>query len=517
MPEFPIADGFYADNSLPISSKQCINWIPQVPQTQALSLAQLIGTPGLTEFADTNNGPSRGYHEMGGIAYSVNDDQLFRINENGTITSLGQIIGLTRVSIADNGNQMCIVVPGSLAYIYSVAGGLVQITDSDFTTTLGPSEQVKYSDGYFIHYNNNAPASSSPIFFVSALKDGLVFDALDFATAESDPDDITGIHVTRNQLYIGGTQTIEPFVNAGGADFPYQRVSGGVVPKGIKAKFSLVDFVESFIFAGGGHNEKTAIYIFTGTSVQKISTQAIDRIIQDLTDDEQKKIHITVYSENGGFFANVHLPNRVLTFDSAASELSGSPKWHERKSKDKLFIDTTWRVNGIINAYGKTLVTDSQDGRIGELDLDTYTEYGLNVNRIFSITPFQAQGDRFTVHNLELTVESGVGLKETKGLIGAFSIPSGNDKLPYTLPFILAESPASLGVEPVISRSYSDDGGKTFSNQTSRKIGRQGEYNKRQIWRKDGQADRFRTYRFTLSDPVKPVVIKLEADIRVDR
>ena len=240
--EFPIADGFYVDDSLPIALQECVNLRPSVPQANALSKAQLIGTPGISEFADTGMKAARGEHVMGGLPYSVNGNTLYRTNSDGTTTSLGTISGQGKVSIADNGVQMCIVAPGSTGYIYTVAGGLVTISDADFTTTLGPSQQVVFIDGYFVHFNNNSAASSFPIFFISNLNDGTAYDPLDFGTAEADPDEITGLHVNRNQLFVGGGETIEPFSNVGGAGFPFQRIPGGMVQKGVKAKFSLKDF-----------------------------------------------------------------------------------------------------------------------------------------------------------------------------------------------------------------------------------------------------------------------------------
>jgi len=246
----------------------------------------------------------------------------------------------------------------------------------------------------------------------------------------------------------------------------------------------MVEFDDSYAFVGGGLNEQPSVWRFTGSSGQKISTAAIDNIIQNLTNAEQQDIFCTVYGENGGFFLNAHLGNRVLTFDSAASALSGSPKWHERKSKDVNGNDAVWRVNGILNAYGKTLVTDAQSGQIGILDRDTYTEYDDDITRTFTVIPFQSEGENITVAEIELTCESGVGNEASE--------------------------------DPQITRSYSDDGGVTFGNEVSRSLGKQGERNKRQIWRRDGQLKRYRVYRFSMSDPVKPVVIKLDADLILD-
>lgn len=480
----PIATGFYEDASRPIAAQQCVNWIPQIPQTNAYSPIQLLGTPGLVLRALAGTAAARGAHVLNGVPYTVNGTVLYRENNDGTTTALGTIAGTGRVSMDDNGTQLCIVVPGVAGYIFTASPDtLTQITDPEFTTNIGPSQQVVYKDGYFIHYNNQSAAGTGVVFFISNLNNGLAYDALDFGSAEVDPDQITGIHVNKNILYVGGEITNEPFQNVGGAGFPFLRIPGAVLQKGVKAKFSLIEFDNKFAFVGGGLNEQAAVWLASGSSTQKISTSAIDFVIRQETDEQQQNIYCTTYADGGGYFLNVHLSNRVFTYDSLASQLSGRPIWHERLSRDAEGRDVVWRVNNIINAYGKTIVTDNQSGRIGELDDAVFDEYGRGVVRVVATTPFNDKGNRVAISEMELTCESGVG------------------------------NIADPGSDPVVIREISDDGGRTFGNSTQRKIGKQGEYFKRMIWRREGQFNTSRVYRFTFPDPVKPVIIKLEADI----
>ena len=67
--------------------------------------------------------------------------------------------------------------------------------------------------------------------------------------------------------------------------------------------------------------------------------------------------------------------------------------------------------------------------------------------------------------------------------------------------------------DPQIRRRYSDNA-KTYSNETTRGIGRQGEYEKRTNWRRDGRVPRFRIYEFTMTDPVPPTIIRLDLNLR---
>ena len=70
----------------------------------------------------------------------------------------------------------------------------------------------------------------------------------------------------------------------------------------------------------------------------------------------------------------------------------------------------------------------------------------------------------------------------------------------------------SARANPKVSMDISDDA-KTFTYERSRSMGKIGEYDRRAIWLKNGRSPRFRIFRFKMSDPVKPVIIKAEAKV----
>ena len=500
MSELPIATGFYEDAVKPIAAQECTNWLPQTPQTNALTTAQLVRTQGVSLFTTVSNFAARGAITMNSLAYTVNGTQLHRVDSDGTVTNLGTISGSGKVSLATNGTQICIVVPGATAYVYSVAGGLVTITDTDFTTTLGPSQQVVFVDGYFVHYNNASAASNQAVFFISNLNDATAYDPLDFGTAEADPDNITGLHVNANRLHVGGFKTIELMANIGGDGFPFQRINGGLIQKGVRAKFSSQDFDNSFCFVGGGNNESPAVWKLSGQGAQKISTAAIDNILQGLTDTELGDVFSTTYAENGAFIYYIHLNSRTFGYDAATQA------WHERKSKNTALQLVNWRVNGIIEVYGKILVTDNLSGRIGELSKDAVTEYGESIQRVVSTQPFSNAGNDLSFSEMEITCETGMADPVAVGL-SRYDVEGYQEVGFDEPPFLIANFP------PYIQRQFSDDGGYTWSNATSRSLGRQGEYNIRQVWKREGAANRMRVYRFIVDEPVKTSIIKLEADV----
>ena len=66
----PIANGFYSSESLPISAQRCINWYPNIVQSQGLSQETLFGIPGIRQLTTTGFiSSNRGVHVMAGICY----------------------------------------------------------------------------------------------------------------------------------------------------------------------------------------------------------------------------------------------------------------------------------------------------------------------------------------------------------------------------------------------------------------------------------------------------------------
>jgi len=477
--EIPIGTGFYVSDSLPISHQECVNWFPSIPQGPALSDRQLFGTAGIELLLTTSSlatDANRGAYDLAGIPYFVNGNTLYRLNrgfvsgvETFSTTSLGTISGVGRVSMADNGTQLMILVPGGNGYIYTVAGGLTQITDSDFTANGNP-QYVVFIDGYF------ACTTDTKRWIISALNDGTTWSALDFGSAEADPDPNVAPAVYNNQIFITGSETTEGFQNIGGAGFPFQR-NNIILRKGCYAPASLISMNQQLFMIGGGKDESPAVWTYAGAKFEKVSTIAIDTVLADYSDETIEDAFSIGWGHKGQYFIAFVFTDRAFVYNMTTK------LWHEQKSgienSDGDLDQTRWRVNSLVTAYGHTLVGDFADGRIGRLTDSLYQEYGTDVIRLFTAPGIHNQGRSFRLPKIELTMEAGVG--------------NG-----------VADPKVSLA----ISRNA-----KTFDYERTRSIGPIGRYEARTIWYKNGRIPRFCYLNFRLSDPVKPVVIKLEADI----
>lgn len=485
----PIANGFYVSDSLPISGQRAINCYPNIPQSDTVTDANIFGTPGLNQLLTVSGIDSgRGRWEVAGIPFFVIGNKLYRLNrsidgfdvETFTTDDLGTILGSGPVKMSDNGAELAIVAPGTEAYILDVTTDALTVL-SGVANFNGPADSVVYIDGFFVFTKTD-----SDVFFNSNLDDGLTYSALDFSTADADPDNIIGQIVSGSRLYQLGTQTTQTFRNIARDPEPFQNVNGATYDKGLDAPFSLIKDSSTFVMVGSGERESPAIWKFTGNGYGKISTTAIDNLLAKLTDAEVSAITAWSYSEAGAFFIGFQFPDTCLVYDEA------NKRWHERQSRQGSET-TTYRVAGMVEAYGRVLVDDVIDGRIGELDREVYKEYGGPLVRTIITKPFDNLGKETSIGEIEAVMETGVGVTGETVTIGG------------------VETPAN--VDPQLRLSRSTNGGRTYGPELARGLGRSGDYNRRVIWRRWGDFSRSDVLQFEYSEPAKFVFIKLEADV----
>jgi len=246
----------------------------------------------------------------------------------------------------------------------------------------------------------------------------------------------------------------------------------------------VVDFDNSFLFIGGDVGEKPAIWKAVGSNASKISTSSVDQLIQKNTKEEIAKARAFTYAENGNYFAVFTIGNDTFVYDATTSALSGKHEWHERQSgitNGSGF--QVWRSIHGIKAFGDIQVGDDRSGKIGTLDFDIKTEYGDKVERFFTTKPFINAGDSIFSHEIELLMQTGVGDATTPN--------------------------------PQIRMDYSDDEGRTFSNEISKSMGEVGEFKTRVRWSRLGRIPNTRMLRFKMTDPVEYNVYSLFANAEV--
>jgi len=455
-----LASGAYESRSLPVSAQRLVNMYPEAMPSGSRVPFALFGTPGLTPLVTIATGAIRGMHCMDGVLYVVSGSTLYSVSSTWVETSLGSMSGVPdRVDMADNGTQLMITC-GTKGYIYTVAAGLVEITDSDYPG----ADQVGFIDGFFL-----VSRDGSGEFNKSAAYDGMDWDALEYATAEGDPDYIVGQIIDHREVWLFGSKTTEVWYNAGTATMPFERMENAFIERGCAARYSVAKLVNTVFWLG----DDRVVYLANAYNPERISTHAIENAIGEY--GTISDAFAWTYTDEGHKFYVLTFPteNATWCYDMAAQ------KWHERE----YYPGKRHRANAYAYAYGKHVVGDWETGRLYQMDLDTYTDAGEHIQRIGTTGMIHNMEQRSFMTMFQLVFESGVGL----------------------------ESALESESDPEIMLRWSDDGGKKWSNIHRRTIGEIGEYKERTIWRRLGKF-RNRVYEFSFSAPCKTTVLAAYAE-----
>jgi hypothetical protein len=459
MVTIPFVGPTYQMDAVSFDAQRCVNLFPIFSESGlSSSPAALRATPGLRLFADIGGGPNRASIESDGRAFFVSGDGFFEVFADGTDAQYGTLNSFTsRCQILDNPTQV-MIIDGTDGYIFTKSTNtFVQITDLDFPT---PSS-LTFQDGYFI-----VSEKDSSNFYISALNNGLSWNALDFTTVEGNPDNLVAVKSNRSNLWAFGTKTTEVYQNTGAATFPFQKIRGAFIQTGCAAPDTIVNLDNALIWLGIDENGDSIVWRSDGYNAVKISTQAIERKIRQSNKFDES--FAWTYHEQGHAFYVLQVKglDTTLVYDVATK------LWHERVFRNPLSNNEEQHRGAThIFVFNKHLVGDRETGKIYEMDLSIYSDDGDPLIKK-RISPVIVTENALQVHSqFELDMEVGVGL--TNG----------------------------QGSDPHVMMRYSDNRGFTWSDELLRSCGKKGEYNARVVWHSLGQT-RGRVYEVSISDPV---------------
>lgn len=449
----------YQDRSLPLDAQRTINLYPVQDETQqGKEISALQGTPGLLNFITLGAGPCRGgFAATNGRAFIVSGNGFYEIFSNGTSTQWGTLVsGSSIVSMEENGQQLAICDGGSL-WIFTYATNAWVLV----TSAIPVAGTVSFIDGYFVVNQVN-----SAEFFLSDLYDGTTWDALQFASKESSPDNLSTTVNAFGQLVLLGQESMEIWTDTGNINFPFQRISGAVIKQGCVAPYSALSMDNTVIWVGRDRRGAGIVYRLDGFVPSRISTHAIEYILQQVPDLTVLRAY--TYQQDGHTFyvlTGVGM-NTTLVYDISTK------LWHERAYLNASGQFETHRGVFCINAFGLQLVGDKSNGNVYSMSLDYYDDNGSPIKAQRTFTHLCDEGKPIRSGTLEIDFEAGVGTQ------------------------------TGQGQNPVCILEVSNDYAQTWSPEYPVPIGAAGVYLWRAVWRRLGFGYSF-TFRVSITDPVK--------------
>lgn len=462
--QIPILNGIYTDNGPDLRTSYPVNLMP-VPKKSGISNGFLRPADGLVANG-TGPGVDRGGINWNGICYRVMGTKLVTVAGNGSIAVLGDVGGspTSYVSFDYSFDRLAIASGGNLFYWDGAT--LTQVTDPD----LGLVLDVVWVDGYFMTTDGTS-------LVVTELADPTQVNPLKYGSSEVDPDPVVAILKLRNEIYALNRNTIEVFDNVGGNFFPFQRIDGAQIQKGCVGTFACCVYLEAVAFLGSGRNEEPGIYLGANATAQKISTQEIDQVLLQFTEAQLAQVKMEARNDKNHQHLYVHLPDRTIVYDAAASEALGEQVWFTLTTSTVGF--SQYRARNLVWAYDKWLVGDPQSSTIGYM-VDTIGEHWGQIVRweFGTIIPYN-EGNGAIFHELELVALTGR---------------------------------VALGKDPIISTSYSVDG-QSWSQDRPIRVGTTGNTRKRLAWFQQGHMRNWRIQRFRGDTQAHLSFARLEAQI----
>jgi hypothetical protein len=462
--QIPILSGIYTDNGPDLRTSYPVNLVP-VPKQSGISAGFLRPGDGIVANG-TGPGTDRGGINWRGKCYRVMGTKLVEVASNGAVTVLGDVGGPTNglVTFDYSFDQLAIASGGRLYYWNGTT--LTQVTDPDLGTVL----DVVWVDGYFM-------TTDGEFLIVTELSDPTQVNPLKYGSSEVDPDPVVALLKLRNEIYALNRNTIEVFDNVGGDFFPFQRIEGAQVQKGVVGTFACCVFIEAIAFLGSGRNEAPGIYVAANATANKISTQEIDEVLLQYTEAQLATVKMEARNDKSHQHLYIHLPDRTLVYDEAATQELGQQVWFTLTSSTVGF--SQYRARDMVYAYDKWLVGDPQSNNVGFLVDNIGTHWGQIVYWEFGTLIVYNESNGAIFNELELVSLTGR---------------------------------VALGIDPIISTSYSVDG-MAFSQERPLRVGTTGNTTKRLAWFQQGHMRNWRIQRFRGTSQAHLSFARLEAQI----
>ncbi|CAB4137509.1 Bacteriophage P22, Gp10, DNA-stabilising [uncultured Caudovirales phage] len=463
--QIQILNGIYTDNGPDLRTSYPVNMVP-VPKQSGISAGFLRPGDGIVANG-TGPGTDRGGINWNGICYRVMGTKLVTVSSNGAVTVLGDVGGPVNTLVTmDYSFDRLAIASGGRLYYWSSSLGLVQVTDPD----LGVVLDVVWVDGYFM-------TTDGEFLIVTELTDPTQVNPLKYGSSEVDPDPVVALLKLRNEIYALNRNTIEVFDNVGGEVFPFARIDGAQIQKGVVGTFACCTYIDRIAFMGSGRNEAPGIYVGAAATTQKISTQEIDELLLTYTEAQLATVKLEARNDKAHEHLYVHLPDKTLVYDAAASAEMQTQVWFTLTTSTVGF--SQYRARNLVWAYDKWLVGDPQSSAIGYLVDNIGTHWGQIVRWEFGTIIVYNEGNGAIFNKLELVSLTGR---------------------------------VALGIDPIITTSYSVDG-MAWSQDRPLRVGTTGSTTKRLAWFQQGHMRNWRIQRFRGDSQAHLSFARLEAQL----
>lgn len=324
---FPFCGETYPAYSPLIDAQRAINLYPERALGSSKTQVALIGRPGLVIHATLPTSPVRALWAGNQRLFAVGGTHVYEIFANGTISDFGALLQSQGtgpcqfVQGAGPAFQLLLmdsstpgIAVGQAGAIYNVTAGLPIVHDG---------MALEYLDGFFVAIDTPTSTVQNQV-SISELGNGLVWPPLAFNRRVGSNDFLVQLAAINGHLWLLGQKSIEIWYNAGTSPFPFARMPGTTINKGILARFAYAKIDNTLMWLGADELGWAVVYRASGALPVRVSTYAIETLInnQYATDIHLARAH--AYQEGGHLFFVLNFPLGTVVYDLNTGQ------WHER-------------------------------------------------------------------------------------------------------------------------------------------------------------------------------------------
>jgi hypothetical protein len=228
-------------------------------------------------------------------------------------------------------------------------------------------------------------------FYSTTANNFSAFAALDFATAESNPDPLLRVFADHGELWLAGERNIEIWQLSGSVDFPFLAVPSATIQRGTAAPYSFAREDNTVIWLG----DDLVVYRGDGFRPNGISTEVVEDAIKKCTAPGIANAYAMLYGLGKQKFYVLTIPGELSVQYNFATGL-----WNVCKT----YGSNSWDVIGSAGGYSDYYLTAAG---ICDLTPDVNKDEGNPCVRVAQSAPADAGGARITIQELFADCEVG--------------------------------------------------------------------------------------------------------------
>ena len=472
MPRFPgFIGGSYHGETSTASNERSVNWYPRFLTSRgAKGPMVLVPTPGVRIFADdfSSRTPCRGVFFDDGLIWTVMGDTLFRVTEDGAVSTVG-VVGGTPVIATDRWQPVSFAATGSGGDELLVTSGrtayLVDKTAPTAVTAVMLPDSANADDcaminGFFIVLDR-----ATSTLWSSRRLDGTMWPGDFLFQRTSAPDPWQSVFVTpHDQVWVIGARTTDVLYDPGTQSaFPLLPISGSVMNSGT-AHPDTVDLAgpEMCWLEENRDGGLQVVAANSQFSPLAISPPEVSYRLSKIDTSEAVGFR---YQAAGHLFYCLSFPRGHVTWVYDFT----TQFWHERTSLNR-GRERVWQPAYVERAFSKTLCGTLDHGALYELTDESYVDVNNKaIRRVRQLPHMEQERRRIYYSLLEIDLDRGVAPLKVR--------------------------------DPKLVLQFSNDGGKTWSPEIQRSAGNIGDYRQRVRFHRLGSAYD-RVFRIICTDPI---------------